>query len=156
MLRFFAGAASAFLLLTGAFLIWQSRAEHAPTLPAAPAASATGSASLFAASATLQAPEATPKTREEKRFSRADKNKDGKIEPNELLDSRRKAFAKLDTNGNGALSFEEWAAKTIGKFQGADKDHNGILTAAEYATTAPPPPKHPTCSCRQNIASADD
>ena len=156
MLRFFAGAASAFLLLTGAFLIWQSRAEHAPSLPGAPAATTTSSASLFAASATLQAPEASPKTREEKRFSRADRNKDGKIEPNELLDPRRKAFAKLDTNGNGSLSFEEWAAKTIGKFQGADRDHNGILTAAEYATTAPPPPKHPGCSCKQTLASNDD
>ena len=40
MLRFFAGAASAFLLLTGAFLIWQSRAERAPTLPDAPPARA--------------------------------------------------------------------------------------------------------------------
>ena len=28
------------------------------------------------------------------------------------------------------------------KFHGADKDRNGVLTAAEYATTAPPPPKH--------------
>ena len=155
MLRFFAGAASAFLLLTGAFLIWQSRAERGPTLPDPPPAR-TASASLFAASAKLEAPEASPKSREEKRFGRADKNKDGRIEANELLDPRRKAFAKLDTNGNGTLSFEEWAVKTIGKFKGADRDHNGILTAAEYASTAPPPPKHPSCSCRQNYASADD
>src|SRR4051812_5047286 len=124
MLRFFAGAASVFLLLTGIFLVWQSRAERAPMLPTAPSGHAT--ASLFAASAPLQAPEASPRSREEKRFSRADKNKDGKIEANELFDPRRKAFAKLDTNGNGALSFEEWAAKTIGKFQGADKDRNGV------------------------------
>ena len=157
MLRFFAGAAAAFPLLTGVFLIWQSRAERGPGLPGAPPARA-ASASLFAASAPLEAPEATPKSREEKRFSRADKNKDGRIEPNELLDSRKKAFAKLDSNGNGALSFEEWAAKTIGKFQGADKDRNGILTAAEYATTAPPPPKHAKCSCgpAPNYVSADD
>ena len=156
MLRFFAGAASAFLLLTGAFLIWQSRAEHGPTLPEAPPARTAG-ASLFAASAKLEAPEASPKSREEQRFSRADKNKDGRIEANELLDPRRKAFAKLDANGNGALSFEEWAVKTIGKFKGADKDRNGILTAAEYASTAPPPPKHPACSCRRtDLASNDD
>ena len=154
MLRFVAGAASAFLLLTGVILIWQSRAEQGPTLPAAPPARA---ASLFPASAPLRAPEATPKTREEKRFSRADKNKNGRIEANELLDPRRKAFAKLDTNGNGALSFEEWAVKTIGKFQGADRDRNGILTAAEYAMTAPPPPKHPSCSCaRVQIADSGD
>jgi hypothetical protein len=155
MLRFFAGAASAFLLLTGAFLIWQSRAENSPTLPTAPPARS-GGASLFAASAKLEAPEASPKSREEKRFSRADKNKDGRIEANELLDPRRKAFAKLDANGNGTLSFEEWAVKTIGKFKGADRDRNGILTTAEYATTAPPPPKHPACSCRQSYVAADD
>ena len=157
MLRFFAGAASAFLLLTGVFLIWQSRAEPGPGLPAAPATSGYGASMLTGSP--LRAPEASPKSREERRFSRADKNKDGKIEAEELLGARRKAFAKLDANSNGALSFEEWAAKTIGKFQGADANHDGVLTAAEYASTAPPPPKHPTCSCRAataNAASADD
>ena len=41
MLRFLAGAASCFLLLTGAFLLWQSRAErpgYPPRLPARAAA----------------------------------------------------------------------------------------------------------------------
>ena len=157
MLRFFAGVAACFLFMTGAFLLWQSRAEPGPGLPAAPQAR-TYNASLLTSGNPLRAPEASPKSREEKRFSRADKNKDGKIEAEELLGARRKAFAKLDSNGNGALSFEEWAAKTIGKFQGADGNHDGILTAAEYATTAPPPPKHPSCSCRStaNVASADD
>jgi hypothetical protein len=144
MARFLAGAAACFLLLTGAFLLWQSRAQQGPSLPEAPQAR---TASPSMARADLHAPEATPKSREERRFSRADKNKDGKIESDEIFTSRRKAFAKLDANGNGALSFEEWAAKTIDKFQGADKDRTGWLTAAEYATTAPPPPKHPRCSC---------
>jgi hypothetical protein len=146
VVRFLAGAAACFLLLTGAFFFWQSRAGQNLTLPKAPAARASG-ASLFNAAQPLQAPEASSKTREEKRFSRADKNKDGKIQEEEVLGSRRKAFAKLDTNGNGALSFEEWAAKTIGKFEGADSDRNGWLTAAEYATTAPPPPKGQRCGC---------
>src|SRR3569623_1413828 len=115
MLRFLAGAASCFLLMTGAFLIWQSHAAERPGLPAAPAARAASDFS-FGGNAPLQAPEASPKSREEKRFSRADKNKDGKIEEEELLAARRKAFAKLDVNGNGALSFEEWATRTIGKF----------------------------------------
>src|SRR5690349_8389025 len=140
MARFLAGAAACFLLLTGAFLFWQPSAAENPALPDAPAARAPG-ASLFDASQQLQAPESSQKSREEKRFSRADKNKDGKIQEEEILGARRKAFAKLDTNGNGALSFDEWAAKTIGKFQGADSDRNGWLTPAEYATTAPPPPK---------------
>jgi hypothetical protein len=148
MLRFFAGAAASLLLVTGAFLIWQSRAEQRPAAPAA----RTYSASMLN-SAVLQAPEASGKSREERRFSRADKNKDGKIESEELLGSRRKAFAKLDTNGNGSLAFEEWAVRTIDKFKGADKDRNGLLTPAEYATTAPPPPKHRTCSCGQTYVS---
>jgi hypothetical protein len=155
MLRFLAGAASCFLLLTGAFLIWQGRAEKAP-LPAAPPPRGL---SMAAYSTGLQAPEASPRSREEKRFSRADKDKDGKIEPEELLGSRRKAFAKLDVNGNGALSFDEWAVKTIDKFKGADRDHSGFLTAAEYASTAPPPPKHKTCSCDPTpaqVAENDD
>ena len=156
MVRFLAGAAACFLFLTGAFFIWQSRAESRPGLPAAPNTRA--ATSYFSAAAPLQAPEADPKTREEQRFSRADKNKDGKIESEEVLAARRKAFAKLDTNSNGALSFDEWAAKSIGKFQGADKDRSGWLTLAEYALTAPPPPKHPTCSCNRaasDVASND-
>ena len=105
MLRFFAGVAATFLLLTGAFLIWQSRAEHASVLPGAPPPRIAGEPLL--ASQPLEAPEASAKSREEKRFSRADKDKNGKIEAAELLEPRRKAFAKLDTNGNGNLSFEE-------------------------------------------------
>jgi hypothetical protein len=143
MVRFLAGAAACFLLLTGAFLLWQSRAQG-PSLPAAPQARVAGSPM----SSPLMAPEASAKSREEKRFSRADKNKDGKIESEEIFGTRHKAFAKLDTNANGTLSFEEWAAKTIDKFKGADADKSGWLTAAEYSTTAPPPPKHPAkCGC---------
>lgn len=149
MARFLAGAAACFLLMTGAFLFWQSRAATNPSLPNAPAPRVAAAAALFGAAEPLQAPEASPKTREEKRFSRADKNKDGKIEQEELLAARRKAFAKLDVNGNGSLSFEEWATKTITKFSGADANKDGWLSAAEYATTAPKPAKHKTCSCRQ-------
>ena len=146
MLRFFAGAAACFLLMMGGFLIWQSRADERPGLPDAPAARGY-SASMLSTGQSLTAPEASPKSREERRFSRADKNKDGKIEEEEVLAARRKAFAKLDTNGNESLSFEEWAAKTIGKFQGADSDRNGWLTAAEYATTALKPSKKQRGSC---------
>ena len=144
MARFLAGAAACFLLLTGAFLFWQSRAEDAPLLPAAPPPRVTASGVLTRPSAP---PEATPKSREEKRFSRADRDDNGRIEREELLSPRRKAFAKLDKNGNGSLSFEEWGHTTIDKFAGADKDRSGWLTPAEYATTAPPPPKKKRCAC---------
>jgi hypothetical protein len=146
MARFLAGAAACFLLITGAFLLWQGRAEESPKLPPAPPSSS-AAPSVIAKPGTLQAPEATAKTREQARFSRADKNDNGRIEREELLDTRRKDFAKLDKNGNGALDFDEWAHTTIDKFAGADKDRSGWLTAAEYATTAPPPPKPKRCSC---------
>ncbi|GAA4718424.1 EF-hand domain-containing protein [Sphingomonas lutea] len=145
MLRFLAGAASCFLMMTGAFLIWQSHAQEAPSLPQAPPV--TDVPSMSTAPAPLQAPEATPKSREERRFSRADKDKNGRIEREEQMAPRRKAFAKLDKNGNGTLSFDEWAVKSIDKFAGADRDRSGWLTPAEFATTAPKPPKKKRCAC---------
>ena len=144
--RFLAGAVASFLMLTGAFLLWQGRAEQAPVLPAAPPPRAP--AILAAQPEPLEAPEASPKSREERRFSRADKDKNGRIEAEELLQPRRKAFAKLDKNGNGTLSFDEWAVKTVDKMRAADRDRSGWLTPAEYRTTAPKPPKRKArCAC---------
>jgi hypothetical protein len=146
LLRFLAGAATCFLLLTGAFLIWQSRAENAAGLPGAPAARA--GTSLFG-SAPLEAPEASAKTREEKRFSRYDRNKDGKVEADEYLAARRRNFDKLDVDHNGALSFNEYAAKGIVKFNVAG-GRKGWLSPAEFVATAPPPAKRKSaCSCGQ-------
>ena len=147
MWRYFAGAVAALLFATGIFFIFQSRAQEQSSIPPAPAARIGGASPIMADPAPLSAPEASPKSREEKRFSRADKDKNGRVEREELLAPRRKAFAKLDTNGNGTLSFDEWGVKTIEKFGGADKDRSGWLTPAEYATTAPPPPKKKRCVC---------
>lgn len=92
-------------------------------------------------------PEATPRTREEKRFGRYDKDRDGAITREEYLVSRRKAYAKMDANRDGALQFDEWAGKTLAKFSGADGDGSGTMTAAEFATTAVKrtPRSRPTC-----------
>lgn len=150
MLRFLAGVASCFLLMTGAFLLWQSHAARAPELPDAPAARS-ASSSWFGGSESLKAPEADPKTREEKRFSRYDKNKDGKVEADEYLAARRRNFDKLDIDHNGALSFQEYAAKGIEKFDAAG-GQKGWLSPAEFVATAPPRPKHKTCSCRAPAA----
>ena len=151
MLRFLAGAAACFLLLTGAFLVWQSRAERSSGLPAAPAARA-ASDSLFGGTP-LEAPEASAKTREEKRFSRYDKNKDGKVEADEYLAARRRNFDKLDLDHNGALSFAEYAAKGIDKFNTAG-GRKGWLSAAEFVATAPPQVKRRVgCSCRTPAAA---
>ena len=143
MARILAGAAAFVLLLTGMVLIWRSSTSER-LLPAAPAQAAQ---SADAPARLPEPPEATPKSREERRFARADKDKDGRIEREELLAPRRKAFAKLDTNGNGTLDFEEWAVRTVSKFDGADADKSAWLTPAEYATTAPPPPKKKRCAC---------
>lgn len=144
MARYLAGLVSCLLLIVGAVLLWQGKADKAEALPMPPPPSR----SSALARPIPEPPEATPQSREQKRFARADKDEDGRITSAELFEPRRKAFAKLDTNGNGVLNFEEWAVRTVDKFQGADKDRSGWLTAAEYATTAPPPPKKKArCSC---------
>ena len=149
MWRFLAGAAAAFLLMTGAFLLWQSRAEHSAN-PQGSTQPASAVSSWFggAADPPLRAPEADEKTREQKRFSRYDKNKDGKVESDEYLAARRRNFDKLDTNHDGRLSFEEYAAKAIEKFDVAG-GRKGWLTEAEFATTAPVrKASSRRCSCR--------
>jgi hypothetical protein len=150
LLRFLAGAAACFLLMPGAFLLWQSRAAERPGLPAAPPARAASGFS-FGGNGVLQAPEASPKSREEKRFSRYDKNKDGKVQAEEYLAARQRNFAKLDADHNGALSFAEYAVKGIEKFNAAG-GKKGWLSPAEFVATAPPPPKHKTCSCNSPAA----
>ena len=146
MARYFAWGAAAFLMLTGAFLLWQGGAQESAALPPAPQPRVATPFTVIPPTLP-EAPASTPKTREQKRFGRADKDDDGRITAAELFDPRRKAFAKLDTNSNGTLSFDEWAVKTVTKFASADKDRSGWLTPAEYATTAPPPPKKPRCGC---------
>ena len=149
MIRYLAGAAVALLLSTGVFFLWQSHAESAPNLPSAP--QARPASAFLTPAGPLSAPEASPKSREQKRFSRYDHDKDGRVEAAEYLGARKKNFDKLDADHNGSLSFQEYAVKGIEKFNGADQDRSGWLTAAEFARTAPPPPKHKSCSC--NIAS---
>jgi hypothetical protein len=150
MLRFLAGAAAAFLLMTGAFLIWQSRAAERPSFPNAPTPRAY-SASMVS-NGSLQAPEASAKSREERRFSRYDKNKDGKVQADEYLAARHRNFDKLDVDRNSALSFQEYAVKGIEKFNAAG-GKKGWLSATEFVATAPPPPKHKTCSCGATYAA---
>lgn len=146
MLRFIAGVVSALLLVGAGFFIWKSRAERETLVPPAPAATAyTGS--LLKPVADPDPPAASEKTKEEKRFDRADKDDDGRITRIELLEPRRKAFAKLDSNGNGSLSFEEWAVRTVDKFADADADGTGWLTPAEYEKTKPKTRPKPRCSC---------
>ena len=146
MPRFFAGVASCFLLITGAFLLWQGRAQQ-PNLAAAPPPRLAAVPSPMSLSPIPNAPTADPKSKEQKRFARTDKDENGRITLAELVEPRRKAYAKLDLNQDGKLSFEEWAVKTIDKFEEADADKSKWLTPAEYATTAPKRKPKSTCSC---------
>lgn len=145
MARWLAGIAAILLLVTGAVLALQGRAEE-PLIPPAPEPRR-AAAPVTPLSPIHAAPEADPKNKEQRRFDRADKNADGRITLAELVEPRRKAFTKLDVDSDGRLSFEEWATRTIGKFEGADVDRNKSLSPVEYATTAPKPRKKRACSC---------
>lgn len=146
--RFLAGVAATLLLVTGVFFIWQAQAGRGsavPVLAAAPAAAAMGIADLAGP------PAASERTREEKRFSRYDKDRNGAVAAEEYLLARRKNFAKLDLNRDGKLGFEEYAVKTTAKFAAADKDKNGALAPAEFALTRVVRKSAPKCACKPTM-----
>jgi len=142
--RFLAGIASCLLLVTGAVFIWQGRAQE-PAFPAAPLPrfAATPSAVPLTLKPIGQAPSADPKSKEEKRFGRIDKNEDGRISLAELVEPRRKAFAKIDVNQDGKLGFEEWAFKTIDKYQTANATATPGSRQANLRPPRPSPGKSP-------------
>lgn len=150
MWRYLGGAASMLVLMgAGFFLVREMAASETPLPPAPPEATASE------ASAPLRAPAADEATKEEKRFNRTDRDKNGAIAKAEFLYTRQRAFQRLDTNGDGAISFDEYAAKTSEKFIKADGDKSGVLDRREFATTrvirkakparadCPPPSKAP-------------
>ena len=161
MKPFLAGAGSALLLTGAGFFVWQAQAERAPSLPAPPSAAAqAGAADAPLGFADLAPPPAaSERTREEKRFARYDKDKNGAVATDEYLAARRKGFAKLDVNGDGRLSFEEYAVKAVVKFRAADRDKSGVLNATEFAATrvvrrAKPRPQCPVMP-RARVAPAE-
>lgn len=131
MWRFLGGVASALLMVAAGIFIWRSQAD-AGQIARPPAA-----LSLAAAEAVPlgDPPQASEKTREEKRFGRFDRDKNGGVAAEEFLLSRRKAYARIDADGNGTLSFAEYAGKAVIKFKAADADRSGVLTPAEFLTT---------------------
>jgi hypothetical protein len=132
MWRYLVGLAAGVMLMAGGVLWWKSSALARHTLPDAPQAVAVGSG---AGGDLPELPMASDKTREEKRLSRIDHDKNGQVSRDEFLAARRRNFAKLDVDGDGKLSFEEYAVKGIERFAEADKDKTGALTASEFATT---------------------
>jgi hypothetical protein len=134
MWRYLAGGVAALAMAGAGVLIIGRPGAPAAALPPAPVSAQAGEQDASALPDNV--PEASPRTREEKRFGRYDKDRDGAITRDEYMAPRRKAYAKLDVNRDGVLQFDEWAGKTNAKFAGADKDKSGSMTAAEFATTA--------------------
>ena len=143
MWRYLGGAASALVLMAAGFFLLKSVIGTDRVIASAPAS--TGQILSFADNVTP--PEADEKSKEEKRFNRFDKDKNGAINRDEYLLSRRKAYAKLDTNGDGTVSFDEYAIKTSAKFGKADGDKSGILNRTEFATTRVIRKSKPKANC---------
>ncbi len=135
MWRYLAGGTAVIALIVAGFMLFNGDARPGPLLPAQPA-SHIGGVAVAGDPLPDAAPEATAKTREQKRFDRYDKDRDTKITREEYLFQRRKAYARLDVDGDGKLSFDEWAVKASTKFADADRDKSGTMTAPEFATTA--------------------
>ena len=128
------GVGAALLLVALGIVVWRTSAVAESPVPPMPSALVTAPVAA-AAAPVAEPPQAEEKTREEKRFARYDKDKNGGVAREEYLAARRKAFAKLDINGDGKLDFEEYAVKTAQKFADADADKSGVLTPTEFAKT---------------------
>lgn len=155
MWRYLAGAGAGALLVAAGMMLQAMRPVAVAPLATMPAATvATGDGKT---TADPVVPEATAKTREEKRFNRYDKDRDGAITRDEYLASRRKAYGKLDANGDGTLSFDEWAVKAETKFATADADKSGAMNATEFVTTAVKrKPARAKANCPDKPAPTDD
>src|SRR5258708_1392605 len=100
VLRFSAGAGSALLLATAGFFVWTGRAQQdSRAVPDAPAAEVAQAGADSGSPAVP--PSADERTREQRRFDRADRDNDGRITLAELTYARQRAFARLDTNHDG-------------------------------------------------------
>ncbi len=154
MTRSLIGALAAILLLLGGFMVWQGMsATPDPALDALPPPPVGPAEPLPTGDTTLRGtpppelPEATKLSREQRRFMRNDRDRNGIISRVEMMSNRTTAFRRLDRDGNNLLSFEEWAVATSERFGGADRDTSGGLTPVEFATTAPPERRRSACRC---------
>jgi hypothetical protein len=160
MNRILVGALAALLLVAAGVFWWQGRAatERGAPPPVAALASVAPDDALPSADGSglkgAAPPEADEMTREQRRFDRLDRNRDGMITRNEMLAFRVAAFRQLDTDHNNLLSFEEWAVRTSNRFKAADADGDQRLTRAEFATTKPKRTAQPQCRCAPPRARA--
>lgn len=157
MNRTLLGALAALLMAAAGLFWWQGRAatdigDAPPQLAVAPGDTLPGESGEGMRGAAP--PEVNEATKEQRRFDRLDRNRDGKITRTEALMPRVAMFRKLDTDGNNLLSFEEWSVKTSNRFKGADRNGDGVLDRTEFATTRPKPKQQPACNCTRTSAKA--
>ncbi len=136
--RFLAGVASALLLVVAGLFFWQGADSGTAAVPLTLSDEAEPQGAqdaLFASARMPSAPSAPAKSKEEKRFNRYDKDRNGAVSGGEYLFSRRKAYDRIDANHDGVLSFSEYATKASLKFAKADRDRSGSLTRTEFETT---------------------
>ncbi|QLC21524.1 hypothetical protein HFP51_04630 [Parasphingopyxis sp. CP4] len=137
--RFLAGIMSALLLMGAGLFVWETLAQQDEPPPPAPPPPEIEPIDPIDAPPPVTIgpppPEATELTREQRRFGRYDRDRDGAITRAEMMSSRTDGFRALDTNGDNYLTFEEWAVRTSDRFSAADADQSGALTPAEFATT---------------------
>jgi len=107
---------AALLMTAGGLFWWQGRANNEPVpqllvgSPPPPAVDVLPEGDPDASGDAPPMPgEASPQSREQKRFGRYDRNRDGVITRVEMMGSRVKAFKALDRDNDNLLSFEEWA-----------------------------------------------
>jgi len=155
MWRYWVGALAALVLVVGGISYWRSTAAAKHQLPGAPHSKAKTD-ETDDIDTPPQPPVADDQTREQKRFSRADHDKNGIISRDEYLAARHRNFAKLDVNNDGVLSFDEYAVKAEEKFAKADADHSGGLNPTEFATTKVERKSKPGCSCQKQESQKDD
>lgn len=152
MNRVILGAVAALVLVSIGLFWWQGRAEvergAPPPQPVVPKPAETELPTADVAGLTgPPPPEATELTKEQQRFGRYDRDRDGRVTRNEMLSTRTEAFRRLDKDRNNLLTFEEWAVATVTRFEGADRDADAVLNQAEFATTRPKRSARPACRC---------
>jgi hypothetical protein len=150
MLRYFAGAGSALLLIMAGFFIWTGTAQDESEDPVADPPAESATPVPLRSGPPERPPSADERTKEQRRFDRSDRDRNGRVSLEELVYPRRRAFDRLDTDHDGRLSFEEWGVRTLAKFAEADADRDRTLTRPEFATTAPrrrPVTRRQNCSC---------
>ncbi len=149
------GAVGALLLTAAGLFWWQGRAATETGAPPPDLGAEEDSDPIPGAlpSADIRGlrgptpPEASEMSREQRRFSRMDRDADGRVTRNELLSTRTRDFRKLDADGNNLLTFEEWAVATGNRFKSADSNGDLSLTRDEFATTRPKDQPKPKCQC---------